>query len=169
MSKKELRALCNHETTREISTVCFAGPIAGAEENRAAHGNITVTDECNICGALRSTNINGRHAETGPWGPSLASRKLQEERSNRRRNEELARVRELIAQVPCRRITNSTGRVVTARLDPDDGMIVLDDYLPSEDPRPILAAVGSAWLEQARAVRTAYLLAAHPTGKSTWV
>lgn len=44
---------------------CYAGPVA-RPENRAAHGNIVRVDVC-ACGAVRRTNINGRHVERGPW------------------------------------------------------------------------------------------------------
>ena len=45
---------------------CYAGPIAGAEPNPAAHGGITETQRC-ACGAVRQLNVNGRHVEAGPW------------------------------------------------------------------------------------------------------
>lgn len=45
---------------------CFSGPVSGAEPNRAAHGNITVTEQCQ-CGATRKTNVNGHHVERGGW------------------------------------------------------------------------------------------------------
>ena len=48
---------------------CYSGPIAGAEPNRAAHGNVTETQRC-ACGATREINVNGRHIEAGPWVPS---------------------------------------------------------------------------------------------------
>ena len=47
---------------------CFAGPIPGAEENRAAHGNVTIRQQCR-CGATRAANVNGRHIELGDWKP----------------------------------------------------------------------------------------------------
>lgn len=45
----------------------FMGPVAfGWRENRAAHGNITRTEECRRgCGAMRRVNINNLHEEIG--------------------------------------------------------------------------------------------------------
>lgn len=34
-------------------------------ENRAAHGNVVVTEECEECGGRREVNVNGRHVEYG--------------------------------------------------------------------------------------------------------
>jgi hypothetical protein len=44
----------------------FTGPIAGARENRAAHGSIQVHERCR-CGAERLINANGIELERGPW------------------------------------------------------------------------------------------------------
>lgn len=44
----------------------YSGPIQGARENRAAHGNVQVIDTCS-CGATRRTNVNQGHVERGPW------------------------------------------------------------------------------------------------------
>lgn len=43
----------------------FTGPVK-AKQNPAAHGNICRVDKCS-CGAVRRTNINGRHIERGEW------------------------------------------------------------------------------------------------------
>lgn len=37
-----------------------------SRQNQRAHGNIIARDECK-CGAVRLTNVNGRHIERGPW------------------------------------------------------------------------------------------------------
>jgi len=42
------------------------GTAYGADENRAAHGNIAEIETCD-CGAVRTTNINGSHREQGRW------------------------------------------------------------------------------------------------------
>lgn len=56
-----------HRHRAERSTErCYSGPIVGADENRAAHGNICRTERCG-CGAERRSNVNGRHVECGPW------------------------------------------------------------------------------------------------------
>lgn len=44
----------------------YSGSISGAEENRAAHGNVRYEDTCS-CGATRAMNANGAHSEEGPW------------------------------------------------------------------------------------------------------
>lgn len=50
----------------------FHGPVASPEV-RAAHGNVCCIDVC-ACGAHRRTNVNGNHAERGPWlSPEVAS------------------------------------------------------------------------------------------------
>jgi hypothetical protein len=64
---------CGHTSTRIISTYAFRGPVT-REENRAAHGNVCVTDECYACGARRKRNVNRRFEEIGPWGPSRQER-----------------------------------------------------------------------------------------------
>jgi len=54
--------------TSSTRTVPYTTPAVTdpAKQNRAAHGNIAVEDHC-ACGAVRRTNINGSHAERGPW------------------------------------------------------------------------------------------------------
>ena len=52
------------------TTRSFCGPVPGAEENRAAHGNICVCETC-ACGAQRDINANQRHEEVGPWEPHV--------------------------------------------------------------------------------------------------
>ena len=54
-----------HRTVR-TDVRCFAGPIPGAEQNRAAYGCVTLVHTCR-CGAVRRENVNGRHVEAGPW------------------------------------------------------------------------------------------------------
>ncbi len=61
---------CRHTHVASQSvTEAFWGPIPDATENRAAHGNVCVTETC-ACGAGRQTNVNQQYRETGPWfGP----------------------------------------------------------------------------------------------------
>ena len=63
--RERIRACPGHRAERE-ETTCFGGPVAGAEENRAAHGGVTCTEYCR-CGARRAANLNGRHVEQGKW------------------------------------------------------------------------------------------------------
>lgn len=45
----------------------YQAPVAAPEEqNPSAHGNLCMRDMC-ACGAVRDTNVNGRHQERGPW------------------------------------------------------------------------------------------------------
>src|SRR5690606_29179644 len=93
---RRLTDMCSHDRSCIIDTRCFVGPVSD-EENPAAHGGITETDECVICGARRAANVNGRHVELGPWGPSRAQREAEErsrreaEERSRREAEERAR------------------------------------------------------------------------------
>lgn len=64
---------CCHERTKDLRTVGFTGPVS-TDENRAAHGGVTVTVECCDCGARRLENHNQRWVEFGAWGPSRAER-----------------------------------------------------------------------------------------------
>lgn len=55
------------------------------EENRAAHGSITYTEECSICGSRRQVNQNGRHFEYGPWGETARDRQAKLDRDMKAR------------------------------------------------------------------------------------
>jgi hypothetical protein len=46
----------------------YSGPVRtrSSDQNEAAHGGIRYDETCS-CGAKRSTNVNGRHRELGPW------------------------------------------------------------------------------------------------------
>ena len=72
---------CTHKIVRTISEGAYMGSVAvypHTDENRAAHGNITVTVECRACGAQRRENINQSFLEVGPWGPDRVTRERQE-------------------------------------------------------------------------------------------
>ncbi len=60
--------MCNHSNTKTVREGPYQGTIPGAEENRAAHGWMQVTERCRDCGQERYCNINGMHEENGPWG-----------------------------------------------------------------------------------------------------
>jgi hypothetical protein len=64
---------CKHTETVSGEPRCYSGAVS-RDENRAAHGGITVTRRCLTCGAERSENRNGGHEEIGEWGPSAAER-----------------------------------------------------------------------------------------------
>lgn len=65
---------CQHEPQQiESSARRFSGSVAippYTEPSREAQGNITITEECRICGAQRPVNVNGNHKEYGPYGLS---------------------------------------------------------------------------------------------------
>lgn len=65
---------CQHPSTIELSTRAFLAPVVDRDQNPAAHGCVTVTEECTVCGARRRVNVNQCHREEGPWGPSRAER-----------------------------------------------------------------------------------------------
>lgn len=51
---------------KSTRTYCYRGSIAGAREERRAHGGVLHVDECS-CGAKRETNANGYWQEKGRW------------------------------------------------------------------------------------------------------
>lgn len=64
---RRLVASCHgHEAAAKTEVTGFQGPVS-RDENRAAHGNIMVTETCVHCGAERSRNVNGIHVEQGEW------------------------------------------------------------------------------------------------------
>lgn len=62
-----VRMDCDHADSVVRAKRAYAIPVSH-DENQAAHGCVTYEVECVECGARRSENINGRHAEFGPWG-----------------------------------------------------------------------------------------------------
>ncbi len=143
--------MCNHAESKTIRTRCFAGPVS-RDENRAAHGNVTNTDECVRCGARREQNINGHHVETGPWGPSLAERQAAHRAAVR-----------AIPAAPTPLTLRSGERAVTASVDAE-GYIVLepswDAGLSRDDERGVLAALPRSWVSAAQARRRGVVAAA---------
>ena len=73
----------------EGSERCYGGSVAVhpyTHENRAAHGWMTVTEECAACGWRREVNFNQHHVEFGTWWDYPAERRAErraEERSQR--------------------------------------------------------------------------------------
>lgn len=66
--------MCTHESFAVVKTLPFTGPVS-RDEWPAAHGCVTHVERCRACGAERRGNVNQRHEETGPWGPSLAEQR----------------------------------------------------------------------------------------------
>lgn len=140
---------CAHEQKTDLRTRCFAGALG---DNRAAHGGITVTVECNACGARRDENRNGKHVEVGPWGPSRAARQLEADTAKRA-------VQDLLKTRPdpvTLKNDNATVRVAVNH----DGMISFD--LVEGDFRidqRFAVAEASGLLPYAKDLRAAVLLA----------
>ena len=68
---------CAHQMTSEGPAYGFSASVAlrpYTQENRAAHGGISCTEECVACGAQRSVNHNAGQQEHGPWGESREQR-----------------------------------------------------------------------------------------------
>ena len=59
---------CAHTSVRELGWHGFSGPVS-RNENPAAHGCISLDEECCACGARRARLVNGRHEEIGDWVP----------------------------------------------------------------------------------------------------
>lgn len=60
----------------------FTAPVNPHNQNRAAHGNIGVTETC-LCGAERKRLINGRHEELGEWTGGMIQTPPEEHRLER--------------------------------------------------------------------------------------
>lgn len=88
----ETMTKCTHEKCVEVDERGYTGPVSD-DENPAARGCVTVTMRCCACGARRRENINGRHVEIGPWGPSLARRQEIARILRRRARDAIDRVR----------------------------------------------------------------------------
>ena len=82
---------CQHERTTEGTHYCYVGSVAVhpyTDENRVAHGNITYTETCLLCGSERAVNENAGQHEYSTWGPTRAQREEQERRAQERREAE---------------------------------------------------------------------------------
>lgn len=66
IAKRRYDACPGHSVLRSRERGFF-GPVGPArDQNPAAHGNVCIVETC-MCGAERSTNVNGRHEEQGEW------------------------------------------------------------------------------------------------------
>lgn len=93
-----MSATCKHERTHQYGEDrAFVFSVAVhpyTEENIAAHGGISWTEECAECGARRAVNRNQRHIETSPWGLPRAEREAAEKRATDELKAELLRTQE---------------------------------------------------------------------------
>lgn len=93
-----MNATCKHEHTHQYGDDrTFVFPVAVhpyTDENRAAHGGISWTEECNACGARRAVNQNQAHIEVGPWGLPRIEREAAEEQAKAKREAEAQRARD---------------------------------------------------------------------------
>lgn len=106
---------CNHQP-RVIAEAPYSSSVAVppySEENRAAHGNITETQECELCGAQRQVNINQQHVESSPW-LSREQQELRERIAAARRREE--------HEDQCRKTAIAAG--VAVKSTTNDGVVV---------------------------------------------
>jgi hypothetical protein len=139
---------CRHTRTIQVGPDrCFTGPVA-RDENRAAHGNICATYECVDCGARRAVNINGRHIEHGPFGPSRAHR-------DRLAREATIAARAAVAAVAPLELTRGDERC-TLRVD-DEAFIIVPAGCHWPELAPLV--VRSSWFERVSAARAAVLAA----------
>jgi hypothetical protein len=153
---------CLHERVVETRTRGYAGPVS-REENRAAHGGVCITERCRECGAERSCNVNGRHHEAGPWGPTLAERQGAARAA-----------RAAVPAPPPPLCIDGPGYTRTRIFVDDEGMIVcitdpgtvrarlfVDDkgVRVCDDSRAVMLPFPEGWLSAALAVRTAVLVA----------
>lgn len=149
---------CEHKHTRTGEAHGFTGSVARppyTEQNPAAHGGVTFTETCLMCGARRQLNRNGMHEERGTWGPSEAER----ERS--------AAQRKLIAEGSLR-----VARAAALKLGPvtfvragqeievwidDEGFLCASGAPHTDEDLAAAARSHPAMLETARALRAAHI------------
>lgn len=141
---------CRHEAARELALRCYSGPVARTE-NRAAHGNVCITEECAVCGARRDVNVNGMHVESGPWGPTADERMA-------RARQLAVRAKALVVGVEPIAVRRSDGLVLRLSLDSDGTVLVAGDPHLDADAMAALCSQ-PVWLERARAARKAVLAA----------
>ena len=137
---------CTHTEVRSSRPYPFFGPIAGATQNRAAHGGCSYVETCQGCGARREVNANQNYCETGPWGPSEA----EWQRVLRRRYETALRARPAPIQ-----LCAQDGRVATASIDEDGYVLLRSEGHDDKDEARMLRALPSTFLAAARTLRAA--------------
>lgn len=135
--------------TRIVGERCFVGPVS-REENRAAHGNITLLEERDD-GARRSVNVNGIHVEVGTWGPTREQREALAARA-------LKEARDLVAEIPQVSMVHSDGREISVWVDAD-GFLVADGALHTREEALSVIRSIPGLLELAKQARRAVLLA----------
>jgi transcription elongation factor Elf1 len=105
--------MCNHENFKVTKLAPFLREVSiypYTQENRAAHGNITETQECLSCGATRTVNVNQLHMEYSPWGESAEEKRQHLEKIAR---EELEKKQKMEADPKTvRHPKYGTGRVI---------------------------------------------------------
>lgn len=144
---------CSHTHTHQIGDNWgFTGSVAVypyTDEDRRAHGAITIMVECDSCGARRKENHNQGFVEVGTWGPSRDTRRQEAERLQRA----IPRPPQALS------LTCGDGRKIRVSID-KDGMILLSgDAYTNEDERTIIAALPDKWLHAAQSFRSALLRA----------
>lgn len=95
--------VCEHQNFRTLAEFAYCGSVAVypyTDENRAAHGNITETQECVDCGVTRLANVNMRHVEFSPWSGLTFIEQREAERERRiAAQKKIERVRDLKKQI----------------------------------------------------------------------
>lgn len=137
---------CKHARVSGGEHHGFVGSVAQhphTEENQAAHGCVSYTEECLECGARRSVNQNQWHYEYGVWGPSREERRARASKVTREARARVAGLAPLVFE--------QSGRRAVVQLDAD-GLLSIEGAEWSE----ILPSLSrTAWLEKAKAARHA--------------
>jgi hypothetical protein len=141
--------MCKHTVYETIATHGFGGPVS-RDEHPAAHGNICDTEQCCDCGARRRVNVNQRHREEGPWGPSRSEREAEACRLR-----EVARV---VGRPAPMVIVHPDGRRLTLAVDSEGYLYVSGARHDDADLRQIYAAF-PAFLADTRRYRAAVIAA----------
>ena len=150
---------CQHQHTTEGPAYAYTGSVARppyTEENRAAHGNICVTETCSACGARRSVNVNGCHREYGTWGETRAER---EARARRLAPE----ARDALASVGTLRLTRADGAECTLRVDAEGYLVIPGGHKWSELAH---AVQPTEWLARASRAREVVIAAEQARGET---
>lgn len=151
---------CSHEQHYQVGAAWgYTGSVSVhpyTDEDRRAHGNITILVECRDCGARRKENHNQGYVEASPWGPSRKARHQEAERL------QLAVPK---PPLPVSLTCGDSRRRVTVSVD-DDGMLQLSgSAYGDDDERAILAALPAKWIKSAQDYRRALLRAAEASAE----
>lgn len=145
-------AHCPHVPARASTDRCFSGSVS-RDQNRAAHGCITYTEECLLCGARRAVNQNQGHFEQGDWGPTRQQRRTHARELERQARQDITSLLPLVFE--------RAGRRATVRLDMD-GLI---SVAGAEWSEILPALTRTEWLRRARSARQALVEAEHARGE----